>query len=162
RDLPHPATNATGQRPRTNFLALERNSMGISATELAEAPVGSEEAPQDKKLAGRSPTQIALTRLRHDRVALVCLIIVGVMGLWVLSTLFGPLTCKALTLYPRAETIPYDPSNVLDFETGLPLNGPPNHGFWLARPLGLAPQTAVDNLARLLYGLRTSLFVATM
>jgi len=50
---------------------------------------------------------------------------------------------------------------VLDVETGLPLQGPPNHGFWPAHPLGLAPQTAVDNLARLLYGLRTSLLVAS-
>ena len=49
--------------------------MGISATELAEAPVGSDE-PQDKKLAGRSPTQIAFERLRKDKLAVVCLAIV--------------------------------------------------------------------------------------
>ena len=51
---------------------------------------------------------------------------------------------------------------MLDFNTGLPANGPPNHGFWAAHPLGLAPTTGVDNLARLLYGLRTSLLVATL
>jgi len=132
--------------------------MGISATELAESPVGAEEAPEGKKLAGRSPTQIALSRLRRDKVALVCGVIVIIM---VLAAIFAPLICKALNIYPTAATIPYDPSNVLDFETGLPLQGPPNHGFWPAHPLGLAPQTAVDNLARLLYGLRTSLLVAS-
>ena len=35
--------------------------MGISATELGEVQtqVGSDQEPDDKKLAGRSPTQIA-------------------------------------------------------------------------------------------------------
>jgi len=81
--------------------------------------------------------------------------------LLILAAIFAPLLCKLLNIYPTAATIPYDPSQVLSFETGLPKNGPPNHGFWSAHPLGLAPQTGVDNLARLLYGLRTSLFVAT-
>src|SRR5262249_34783069 len=124
---------------------------------LAESPVGTEEAPEGKKLAGRSPTQIALSRLRHDKVAVICGIIVALM---VLSAIFAPLICKALNIYPTAATIPYDPSNLLHFETGLPLQAPPNRGFRAAHPLGLAPQTAVDNLARLLYGLRTSLLVA--
>jgi ABC-type dipeptide/oligopeptide/nickel transport system permease subunit len=132
--------------------------MGISATELAEAPVGSEE-PQDRKVAGRSPTQIAFERLRKDRLAMVCLVIVGLM---VLAAIFAPLICKALHIYPTTATVPYDASTVLDFNTGLPLQGPPNHGFWPAHPLGLAPTTGVDNLARLLYGLRTSLLVATL
>jgi ABC-type dipeptide/oligopeptide/nickel transport system permease subunit len=133
--------------------------MGISATELGEVEVqtGTEHEPDDKKLAGRSPTQIALTRLRHDKVAVTCGVIVILM---VLSAIFAPLITKVLNIYPTTATIPYVPCNVLDFETGLPLNGPPNHGFWLAHPLGLAPGTAVDNLARLLYGLRTSLLVA--
>jgi peptide/nickel transport system permease protein len=131
--------------------------MGISATELAEAPVGSEEG-QDKKVAGRSPTQIALNRLRKDKLAMVCLVIVVLM---VLAAIFAPWICKVLSIYPTTEKVPYQASDVLDFNTGLPLNGPPNHGFWAAHPLGLAPTTGVDNLARLLYGLRTSLLVAT-
>src|SRR5262245_10095614 len=135
--------------------------MGISATELGEVEVqtGVEPEAEGKKLAGRSPTQIALSRLRHDKIAVTCTIIVGLM---VLAAIFAPWICKAFNIYPTAATIPYDPSNVLDFETGLPLQGPPNHGFWAAHPLGLAPQTAVDNLAHLLYGLRTSLLVATL
>src|SRR5690242_21632192 len=129
--------------------------MGVSATELAEAPVGSEQQ-QDKKLAGRSPTQIALSRLRKDKLGMICL---GVVILMVLAAIFAPLICKAMGIYPTTETIPYDASDVLDFNTGLPLNGPPNHGFWLAHPLGLAPTTGVHNLAPLLYGLPTSLLV---
>jgi ABC-type dipeptide/oligopeptide/nickel transport system permease subunit len=134
--------------------------MGISATELGEVEVqtSAEQEPEGKKLAGRSPTQIALQRLRKDKLAMVCLSIVAFL---IFCGIFAPLICKALHIYPTAATIPYDPSNVLDFNTGLPLSGPPNHGFWASHPLGLAPGTAVDNLARLLYGLRTSLFVAT-
>ena len=136
--------------------------MGISATELGEVEVqsGPEHEPSDKELAGRSPTQIALERLRKDKLAVVCGAIVLLL---IILGVFAPLITKALHIYPTAATIPYDPSQVLDF-TGsqMPLQGPPEHGFWAAHPLGLAPATAVDNLARLLYGLRTSLLVATV
>jgi ABC-type dipeptide/oligopeptide/nickel transport system permease subunit len=134
--------------------------MGVSATELAEAPVGVQEAPEGKKLAGRSPTQIALLRLRQDKLAVVCGVIVAFL---ILVAIFAPVICKILDIYPTTETIPYEPFDMLDFSgTQLPNNGPPEHGFWAAHPLGLAPGTAVDNLARLLYGLRTSLLVATI
>lgn len=132
----------------------------MSVTELAEAtPVGSAEAPEGQKLAGRSPTQIALARLRKDKVAVVCTAIVVVM---VLSAVLAPVISRLLHIYPTAETIPYEPYNMLSFSGDqLPIHGPPNHGFWLAHPLGLAPKTAVDNLSNLLYGLRTDLLIAT-
>ena len=135
--------------------------MGISATELGEVQtqVGGDQEPEGKKLAGRLPTQIALERLRKDKVAVVCSLICILM---VLAAVLAPVICKIMNIYPTAETIPYQPSDVLDFNTGLPLQGPPNHGFWSAHPLGLAPTTGVDNLARLLYGLRTDLLVATI
>jgi len=133
--------------------------MGLSATELAEAPVGAEEAPEGQQLAGRSPSRIAFDRLRKDKMAIVCSIIVALM---VLAALLAPWITKAMKIYPTTETVPYNASDVLDFETGLPKHGPPNHGFWSAHPLGLAPATGVDNLARLLYGLRTDLLIATV
>ena len=135
--------------------------MGISATELGEVQtqVGSDQEPDGKKLAGRSPTQIALERLRKDKVAVICSLICFLM---VLAAILAPVITKIMNIYPTAETIPYQPSDVLDFNTGLPINGPPNHGFWSAHPLGLAPTTGVDNLARLLYGLRTDLLIATI
>ena len=135
--------------------------MGISATELGEVQtqVGGDQEPDDKKLAGRSPTQIAFERLRKDKVAVICSLICFLM---VLAAILAPVITKIMNIYPTAETIPYQPSDVLDFNTGLPLQGPPNHGFWSAHPLGLAPTTGVDNLARLLYGLRTDLLVATI
>jgi peptide/nickel transport system permease protein len=136
--------------------------MGISATELGEVEVqqGGEQVPEGKKLAGRSPTQIALDRLRKDKLAVVCTIIVVVM---VLAAILAPVISKIMHIYPTADTIPYEPFNVLDF-TGdqMPLKGPPDHGFWAAHPLGLAPSTAVDNLSNLLYGLRTDLLIASV
>jgi len=133
--------------------------MGISATELAEAPLEEQQVPEGKKLAGRSPTRIALDRLRKDKLAVFCFVVVTLL---VLAAIFAPLITKLMNIYPTTETIPYQPFKVLNFQTQLPRNGPPNHGFWSEHPLGLAPGTGVDNLARLLYGLRTSLLVATI
>jgi len=134
--------------------------MGVSATELAEAPIGAAEAPEGKKLAGRSPTQIAMLRLRQDKLAVVCGVIVTFL---VLAAVFAPVICNVLNIYPTASSLPYEPFDVLDFNgTQLPIQGPPEHGFWPAHPLGLAPATGVDNLAHMLYGLRTSLLVATI
>jgi peptide/nickel transport system permease protein len=136
--------------------------MGISATELGEVEVqqSGEQVPEGKKLAGRSPTQIALDRLRKDKMAVVCTIIVALM---VLAAILAPVISKILHIYPTAETIPYQPYNVLDFYGNqLPIKGPPDHGFWAAHPLGIAPSTAVDNLSNLLYGLRTDLLIATI
>jgi ABC-type dipeptide/oligopeptide/nickel transport system permease subunit len=134
-------------------------NMGVSATELAEVPVGSAEAPEGQKLAGRSPTQIALERLRKDKVAVVCSVIVALM---VLAALFAPVISHIMKIYPTTATIPYEPFKMLQFSgSQLPVKGPPDHGFWPAHPLGLAPRTAVDNLSNLLYGLRTDLGIAT-
>src|SRR3954468_4731980 len=136
--------------------------MGLSATELAEAPVGAQEAPEGQKLPGRSPTQIAFERLRKDKMAIVCSSIVALM---ILAAALAPWICKALNIYPTTQTLPYQASDRLEFggsQNGIPIDGPPNHGFWAAHPLGLAPTTGVDNLARLLYGLRTDLLIATI
>ena len=136
--------------------------MGISATELAEAPSGAAEAPEGQKLAGRSPTQIALERLRKDKLAVIC-------GIIVCSWSWRPSSrrwiCKALNIYPTTARCPTSPatcSSSAAAAPGMPINGPPNHGFWAAHPLGLAPNTGIDNLAALLYGLRTDLFIATI
>jgi peptide/nickel transport system permease protein len=82
-----------------------------------------------------------------------------------LLALFAPLICDALNIYADASNPnSLDPATVLESD-GYPAIGPPFHGFIPEHPLGIAPGTAVDNLAVLLYGLRTSLgvaFVATV
>jgi ABC-type dipeptide/oligopeptide/nickel transport system permease subunit len=106
-----------------------------------------------KEISGKSPMRIALGRLRKDKIAVVCAIVafffvlVGVFA-GVISDIFG------VSLAANR------PSLFLDFTTGLPNTGPPNHGFDSEHPFGLAPRTADDNLAYWVYGCRTSLVIA--
>jgi peptide/nickel transport system permease protein len=109
------------------------------------------------EVTGRSPTRIAFDRLRKDKVAVLCMLVIVVL---ILLAVFAGVISNALNLHwdirdPDAPT----PSEVLDFD-GYPAIGPPYHGFTWDHPLGVAPETGRDNLAYLLYGLRTSLEVA--
>jgi peptide/nickel transport system permease protein len=131
--------------------------MGINPAELADAaPL--QEATDVKAVAGKSPTRIAFERLRKDKVAVVCSVIVLVL---VILGVFAPLICNLLGIYPDDRAGAPRASEVLEFD-GIPAIGPPLYGFTWDHPLGLAPGTGHDNLARLLYGLRTSLMVATI
>jgi peptide/nickel transport system permease protein len=138
--------------------------MGIPATEsVAQMPL-EEEAPRpggkkDKDFHGRSPMQIALGRLRRDPVAVVCGVVVVLL---VLAGIFANVINDVLQINGTGRG-PYALDNVTatDF-TGLPVVGPPLGDFTWAHPLGIAPGTAYDNLARLLLGLRTSLLIATL
>jgi len=108
-------------------------------------------------VAGRSPTQIAFERLRKDKVAVACMLVTLIL---LLLALFAPLICNALNIVADASSpAAPDPVEVLESD-GYPAIGPPFHGFIADHPLGIAPGTGVDNLAVLLYGLRTSLGVA--
>jgi hypothetical protein len=80
--------------------------MGISAAELAEAPAAAQEQPEGKKLAGRSPTRIAMDRLRKDKLAVVCTVIVSLM---VIAAILAPVICHAMKIYPTTESLPYQP-----------------------------------------------------
>ena len=109
------------------------------------------------EVTGRSPTRIAFDRLRKDKVAVFCALVMIIM---VLLAALAPVITGVLNIYydikdPAAPS----PSEVLEFD-GYPSIGPPYHPFTWEHPLGLAPKTGVDNLAYLLYGLRTSLIVA--
>jgi len=112
-----------------------------------------------KELAGRSPTQIALARLRQDKVAVVCSVILLVM---VVLAILAPVINSALGIYADLDSPDAPrPNEVLEFD-GFPAIGPPLHGFTWDHPIGLAPGTGYDNLALLLLGLRTSLIVAAL
>jgi ABC-type dipeptide/oligopeptide/nickel transport system permease subunit len=129
--------------------------MGIQPTELSTNDVHESDAvPVKQTVAGRSPTQIAMTRLRGDKIAMTCLVIVA---LFVIIAVFCPLIAKAFGVQLHAG----DNVTQLD-QFNFPLYGPPDHGFTWKAPLGIAPNTADDNLAEWLYGARTSLIVATV
>jgi len=98
---------------------------------------------------------MGLIRLRRDRVAVICFgVVVCFAGIAVfagpLCTLFGVSTDTVLA------------STRIDLSTGLPLKGPPLHGFDPAHPFGVAPGSGDDNLANWIYGARTSLGLAVI
>jgi peptide/nickel transport system permease protein len=137
--------------------------MGIPATEsVVEMPLQEEPPPprgkKDKSFHGRSPMQIALARLRRDPVAVICGVVVLLL---VLLGVFAPIINDVLQI-SGTQNGKYALDNVTstDFD-GLPIVGPPLGDWTWDHPLGIAPGTAEDNLARLLLGLRTSLLIAT-
>jgi ABC-type dipeptide/oligopeptide/nickel transport system permease subunit len=127
--------------------------MGVSVTELAGTPP-TEEAPGLKagEVAGRSPTQIALDRLRKDKTAMACAFIVLI---FILIAVFAPVLTKLFGVELDAGTV--DDTNIYNF----PVIGPPDYPFTWEAPLGLEPGTGNDNLAEWFYGARTSIGVAT-
>ncbi len=109
-----------------------------------------------QEIAGKSPFQIAAGRLVKDKIAMVCLFVILffvfiAVFAGVISKLFGVSTDTVLA------------SQYLDVLNGgmpKPEYGPPNGGFTMDHPFGIAPRTADDNLAYWLYGARTSLMIA--
>jgi len=97
---------------------------------------------------GKSPTRIALTRLRKDRIAMVC---VGILIFFVVIAVFAPLLAKL-----EGQDVSHFHQDLLD-PFGYPTIGP-NSQHWL----GVEPRLGRDLFARWVYGARPSLIVATL
>jgi ABC-type dipeptide/oligopeptide/nickel transport system permease subunit len=97
--------------------------------------------------ASKSPTRIALTRLRQDRVAMVC---AAIFGAFVLIAIFAPLLAKLEGQDPT--TLHQD---LID-QYGFPTVGPTSEHWF-----GVEPRLGRDLFARWVYGARPSLVVAT-
>ena len=110
-------------------------------------------------IRGKSPSQIAFGRLRRDPVAVVCAVVVLLL---VLLAIFADVINNAMEISATADgEFALDNVTATEFD-GMPAIGPPFNPFTWDHPLGIAPGTAYDNLARLLVGLRTSLLIATL
>ncbi len=101
-------------------------------------------------VVGRTLRQIAWSRLRKDRVAIVSMIVLVFIAF---IAIFGPLISNFIGVNP------YDFNTDLLSDAGsLPLGA--FGGVSLDHPLGVEPLTGRDILARLLYGTRISLLIA--
>ena len=120
---------------------------------LSDAPQGPDpNGKRAKAITGKSPMRIALNRLARDKIAMVCLFVVIFFAL--VAIFAGPI-CAFFGV--STETVL--PSQYVDLD-GIPKEGPPNNGYDPDHPFGIAPQTAVDNLAYWVYGARNSLQIA--
>jgi peptide/nickel transport system permease protein len=95
---------------------------------------------------GKSPTRIAMDRLRKDKLAMTC---VAIVLFFILIAVFAPLLAKL-----EGQTFGDFHTDLVD-EYGFPTAGPTaQHWF------GVEPKTGRDNFARWVYGARPSLIVA--
>jgi peptide/nickel transport system permease protein len=115
-------------------------------------------ADATEEIKGRSLSAIAWGRLRRDKVGMVSL---GILVFLLLCAIFAPQICNLLGIDP------YELNRAVldDANGGIPLGcGNPDSGFFCGiswqHPFGVEPGTGSDLLARMLYGLRISLFIA--
>lgn len=130
--------------------------------EQIESAIVEDEEPvsEVREIARRSPLQIAFSRLLRDKVAMVSL---AVVVFFALIAVFAPLIAHLFHVDLETQsTCEVTDCNAASYGYGLPLKGPPLHGFDPHHPFGIAPADGSDNLAYWLYGARNSLFIATM
>jgi peptide/nickel transport system permease protein len=116
-----------------------------NAPGVGEAEVG------ESKVAGRSPTQLAVARFRHDRASVVAL---AVCILYIVAAIAAPILVAANVLQP----LKYN-QNLLDVALGGTPKGSLggiNGDHWL----GVEPGTGRDVLSRLMLGMTWSLAIA--
>ncbi|CAM5678409.1 MULTISPECIES: ABC transporter permease [Streptomyces] len=133
------------------------NVEGGGASVVVDGAPGPETKSEPVTLAGRSPGQLMWLRFKRDRTGVICAVVV--IGYFVVA-LLAPLLVKLTgtdpyTLYGQDPT--YADKPVLD-EFGLPLGylGGVSGDHWF----GVEPQYGRDLYAMLLYGMRTSLYMA--
>jgi len=116
---------------------------GGAALDAMTAPTGS---PAKVETRRKSPTQIALARLRKDRLAMTCL---GIFLFFVVIAVFAPLLAKLEG--QDTTTLHQDLLDQYGFPT---ISANSEHWF------GVEPRLGRDLFARFVYGARPSLIVA--
>ena len=126
--------------------------MTIPASDL-ESHVATEESEGADlaKIAGRSPTQLAVTRFRRDRLSMISFVVVA---LYLLAAVAAPFLQKFGVLSPL-----HPHQNLLDIERGGLPKGAWGGISW-SHPLGVEPGLGRDVLSRLALGITYSLAIA--
>ena len=122
---------------------------GVALDVNAPVDVAAPKGADQREIVGRSPGQLAWLRLKRDRTAFVSAVTLAVL---MVIALAAPLIQAVRGISPTQQFT----SKLNDF--GLPLGyaGGLSGEHWL----GLEPQLGRDIFMQLVYGLRTSLFVA--
>jgi peptide/nickel transport system permease protein len=126
--------------------------MTIPASDL-ESHVATEETPGADlaKIAGRSPTQLAVARFRRDRLSMISF---GIVALYLLAAISAPFLQKFGVLNAL------DPNqSLLDVNRGTIPKGAWGGISW-SHPLGVEPGLGRDVLSRLALGITYSLTIA--
>lgn len=116
------------------------------------AQVAGDDIASENSVAGLSLKALAWRRLKRDKAAVVAMIFLGFVAFiaiftpWIVGAMgLDPFTFNQETLDPSLGSIPRGPWGGISWE----------------HPLGVEPLTGRDIFARLLYGARVSLFIAT-
>ncbi|MGW1023143.1 ABC transporter permease [Streptomyces sp. NPDC002577] len=123
---------------------------GSGTALLADEPAQGSRPGGGSAIAGRSPSRMAWTRIRRDKVTMTALV---VTLLFIVIALLAPV----LTWLTRWGPITPD-NKAINPDTGNQPYGSLG-GISLNHLLGVEPGTGYDLFARIVYGLRTSLFV---
>ncbi len=125
--------------------------MAVTDTTV-KVPASGEQEAEQREDAGRSLRQLVWSRVRRDRVAMVCFLILLFMYL---LAIVGPFVAPLFGFDPYAR----DRSAISSALAGGPIL--PFGGISLQHPLGVEWGTGRDIFSELLWGLRISLTVAT-
>jgi peptide/nickel transport system permease protein len=130
--------------------------MSIPASELQSHSTTAGPAPGEaptEQVAGRSPTQLALSRFRKDKLSMISFVIVAV---YVALGLSAPFLVKFGVLDPYTY---HSDNSVLDINAGSIPRGALS-GISVHHPLGVEPGTGRDVMSRLWLGVTSSLAIA--
>ena len=111
------------------------------------------DVPDEKKVAGRSPTQLALERFRKDKLSLVAF---AVVAIYILLAILAPILRHVGVLDPYTY---HNSDKFLNIELGAIPRGAFSGATW-SHPLGIEPGTGRDVASRLMLGITDSLTIA--
>jgi peptide/nickel transport system permease protein len=131
-------------------MSVPESQLESLENEPLELRVGPDE---EQKIAGLSPTQLALRRFRRDKLSMIAFVVVA---LYVIGAVLAPFLVKVGVIEP----FKYH-QKLLDISLGSIPKGHFGGTSW-SHPLGVEPGTGRDVLSRLWYGITFSLTIALL